>query len=258
MRSLQLLLFIWLLGVCGDSEENNHLYDPLNPNMLQCPNTTTEVKDGDRVILPCSEKDKMDISHDQVEWTFKDPTTGEDKSVHLYFQREDFFQRQSDNFKDRTSLFRDQLSSGNCSLSLLVTTSHSGTYHSCVGGRLCCTVTLKVLPAGEDDSSQMNQEVTVSPDKPNNGTDGPTTTQEVGLGVGIPAALLLLVIIILVYRYRDQLMKFFSTIWSRMKTVYHGVPVQAQQPPQDEEKKTLDQNPNEEQIPMKVVVHQGH
>ena len=85
----------------------------------------------------------MDISHDQVEWTFKDPTTGEDKKVHLHFQREDYLQEQSDDFKNRTSLFIDQLSSGNCSLSLLGTTSHSGTYNCSVGGHLPCTVTLK-------------------------------------------------------------------------------------------------------------------
>ncbi|XP_030266414.1 uncharacterized protein LOC115577655 [Sparus aurata] len=125
-------------------EENTHLYDPLNPNMLQCPNTTIEGKAGDTVILPCSTKNKMDISHEEVEWSTKDPTTGK-KTVHLYFQGEDYLHQQSDDFKDRTSLFKEELSSGNCSLSLLATTSHNGSYQSYVGGRLCCTVTLKVM-----------------------------------------------------------------------------------------------------------------
>ncbi|XP_036967317.1 uncharacterized protein LOC119026834 isoform X3 [Acanthopagrus latus] len=257
MGKLLLFMFVMVLGgVCGDSvhpEENNHLYDPLKPNMLQCSNTTIEGKVGDRVILPCSTKDKMDISYEEVQWTFKDPTTGEDKSVHAYFHGEDYLQEQRDDFKDRTSLFKDQLSSGSCSLSLLVTTAHSGTYNCSVAGNLPCTVTLKVLPAGGDDSSQKHQEVTVSPDKPNNEQ---TTTPWVVLGVGITAALLLLVIIIVAYRYREQLMNYRSGMKPKNGQVYHGVPVQAQQPPQDEEKKPLDQNPNEEQTPLEVVVHQ--
>ncbi|KAM8747159.1 uncharacterized protein AB9X84_015277 [Acanthopagrus schlegelii] len=243
-------------------KENNHLYDQLKPNMLQCSNTTIEVKAGDRVILSCSTKDKKDISHEEVEWLFKDPTTGEDKSVHVYFQGKDYLQEQSDDFKDRTSLFKDQLSSGNCSLGLLVNTSHSGTYHSCVAGNLCCTVTLKVLPAGGDDSSQKHQDDHVSPDKPNEGTDGQTqnnctTGCIVGAVVGgvvVVAALISLV----VYLHRKHGNPHRSGMKPKNGQVYHGDLVQAHQPPQDEEKKPLDQNPNEEQTPLEVVVHQGH
>ena len=115
----------------------------LSSTVLQCPNTPIEGKAGDTVILPCSRTDEKNISDEEVEWTFKDPTTGEDKSVHVYRQGEDYLQEQSDDFRDRTSLFRDQLSSGNCSLSLLVTTSHSGKYNCSVPGNLPCTVTLK-------------------------------------------------------------------------------------------------------------------
>ncbi|KAM8747157.1 uncharacterized protein AB9X84_015275 isoform 2-T4 [Acanthopagrus schlegelii] len=229
-------------------ERNNRSHDPLKPNKLQCPNTTIEGKAGDRVILPCSTKDKKDISHEDVEWLYKDPTTGRDKRVHAYFQREDYLQRQSDDFRDRTSLFKDQLSSGNCSLSLLPNTSHSGAYYSRVGGRLSSTVTLNVLPAGADNPCP-------TPYFPNNGL---TTTQKVVLGVCIPPTLLLLVIIIiLVHRYRKRLMKFFSTIWSRMKTVYHGVLVQAHQPPQDEESESEDENLHEERIQMIENEDQG-
>ena len=115
----------------------------LSSTELQCSNTTIEGKAGGRVILPCSKKDKKDISHEEVQWTFKDPTTGKDKDVHAYFQGKDYLEEQSADFKDRTSLFIDQLSSGNCSLSLLVNTSHSGTYNCSVGGQRYCTVTLK-------------------------------------------------------------------------------------------------------------------
>ena len=110
---------------------------------MQRPNTNIEAEDGDRVILPCSTKDKTDISHDQVEWLVKDPATGEYEDVHLYHQGEDQLYKQRDDFKDRTSLFKEELSSGNCSLSLLVNTSHSDTYYCCVGGRLYCTVNVK-------------------------------------------------------------------------------------------------------------------
>ncbi|KAM8747158.1 uncharacterized protein AB9X84_015275 isoform 3-T5 [Acanthopagrus schlegelii] len=198
------------------------------------------------LILPCSKKDKMDISLEEVEWTFKDPTTGEAKTVHLYFHGEDYLQKQSDDFKDRTSLFRDQLSSGNCSLSLLVTTSHSGTYHSCVGGRLCCTVTLKVLPAGGDDSSQIHQEVTVSPDKPNN---GPTQNNwTIGCIVGVAVVVGVAALIGLgIYRYHKHVCCRRNP---NNPQIYLAVPVLSQQPPQDEESEPEDQNPNDEQSQM--------
>ena len=108
----------------------------LSSTELQCSDTPIEGKAGGRVILPCSTKDNMDISHKQVEWLYKDSNTGKCKDVHFYHQGENYLQEQSDDFKN-------QLSSGNCSLSLLVTTAHGGTYNCSVAGNLPCTVTLK-------------------------------------------------------------------------------------------------------------------
>ena len=113
----------------------------VNSKCLCC--STQIQKVGVTVILPCSTKNKTDISRDLVEWLVKDPTTGNYTDVHVYNQGEDQLHKQRDDFKDRTSLFKEELSSGDCSLSLLVTTSHNGTYCCCVPGRLCCTVTLK-------------------------------------------------------------------------------------------------------------------
>ncbi|XP_073330887.1 butyrophilin subfamily 3 member A2-like [Pagrus major] len=142
-----------LMVVCGDQDlpagKNSLSHDPDNPNMLQCSNTTIAGKDGDTVILPCSTKDKMDLSLEQVEWFFEDPP-GEYKTVHVYFQHKDYLQKQSKDFRNRTSLFKEGLSSGNCSLRLKGTTSHSGRYFCSVPGYQRCTVTLKVLEAGKN------------------------------------------------------------------------------------------------------------
>ncbi|XP_030286033.1 uncharacterized protein LOC115589329 [Sparus aurata] len=120
--------------------KNNTCPDPDNPNMVQRPNTTIKGKDGDTVILPCSTKNRMNLSHDRVEW-FKGPTK-ENKPIHKYIWRGHAIQIQRDDFKDRTSLFEEELSSGNCSLRLQVNTSHSGLYYCCVPGLLYCPVNL--------------------------------------------------------------------------------------------------------------------
>ncbi|XP_030266406.1 uncharacterized protein LOC115577643 [Sparus aurata] len=229
------------------AEEDSSEDDPVSPdkpNMLQCQNTTIEGKAGDTVILPCSTKNKMDISLEEVKWTFMDPTTGK-KTVHLYFQGEDYLHQQSDDFKDRTSLFKEELSSGNCSLSLLATTSHNGSYQSYVGGRLCCTVNLKVLPAEEDSS----EDDPVSPDKPNNGTDGQNNIIG-GVVGGVLGVAALIIIITLAYRHREQLKNCCSGTNSNNPQIYQDIPLQALQPPEDEENEPVDQNPNEEQIQM--------
>ncbi|XP_030286883.1 uncharacterized protein LOC115589840 isoform X2 [Sparus aurata] len=236
---IRLDILLLLVACCGDSvhpeERNNFSHDPLNPDRLQCPITTIVGKDGDTVILPCSTKDKMDISHEEVEWTFKDPTTGKDKVVHTYFQGEDFLYKQSDEFKDRTSLFKEELSSGNCSLSLLVTTSHDGSYRCFVPGNLPCNFTLKVLPEGEEDSSQKHQDVTESPDNPNS-TDGQNNVTGVVVG-GVLGVVALIIIITLAYRYREQLKNLpCSQRKPKNQQIYQDVPLQAQRPPQDEEK----------------------
>ncbi|KAM8747999.1 uncharacterized protein AB9X84_015828 [Acanthopagrus schlegelii] len=186
-KLLLVIMFVMVLvDVCGNSErKNNPCPDPDNPLTLQHPNTTVKGKVGDRVILPCSAKDKKNISHDQVEWLVKDPTTGEYKDVHFYHQGEEQLYKQRDDFKDRTSLFKDQLSSGNCSLSLLVTTSHSGTYYCCVAGHLCCTVTLKVRPENNP---------TRGPGNRNSVSGG--QTQKVVHGVGIVSLPLIITLVV--------------------------------------------------------------
>ncbi|XP_030266409.1 uncharacterized protein LOC115577647 [Sparus aurata] len=230
MTGLVILLFIGLVEVCGDSvhpEENTHHHDPFKPNRLQCPNTAIEGKDGDTVTLLCSTKNKMDISYEEVEWSFEDPAIG-NETVHLFFQGEDQLHKQSDDYKDRTSLFKEELSSGNLSLSLRVTTSHSGTYYCSVAGHLPCTLTLKVLPKGKDDTSQKHQGDTVSPDNPNNDTD----RQNKIIGGVVGGVLGVAALIALgVYCYYKHRMKPTN------QQIYHGVPYQAQQQPEDEEKK---------------------
>lgn len=199
MIRFEILLFILLVDVFGGPGGKDPV-SPDNPLMLQCPNTPVPGEDGKPVILPCSTKNKMDISNDLVEWLFKDPTTGDYKHVHTYYQRKDQLHKQRDDFKNRTSLFKKELSSGNCSLRLQVTTSHNGTYQCRVvidGKPDFCQVNLEVLPKGKNNTSLGNQDVTVSPVKPPNGTDGLTTTEI----VVVAAPLLLIGIIFGVYCY---------------------------------------------------------
>ena len=109
--------------------------------MSQIQNKTFERKVGETVILPCLVQ--MNITHERVEW-FKGPKTSEnDQPIHKCIWRPKATQTQSDDFKNLTSLFEEELSSGNVSLSLKLNTSHSDTYYCYVGGRLYCTVTIK-------------------------------------------------------------------------------------------------------------------
>ncbi|XP_073330529.1 uncharacterized protein [Pagrus major] len=250
-----IVLVMGLMGACGDPGEDpgndNPCHDPVDPYMLQRPNTIIG-EDGDTVILPCSTKNKMNISLEQVEWLFEDPP-GQYKSVHTYFQNKDQLQKQSDDFKHRTSLFKEGLSSGNCSLRLEVNANHSGRYHCCVSGQLCCNVTLKVGPK-EKNPSQNHQEDTASPDNPNNGTDGqPETFKAIG-GVGGVVGVVVGVVVVAA--------AFIAlVVYLRSKRLCSGnkpntpQPNQPARPPQDRENKPVDPNP--ELIPLNPNGGQG-
>ncbi|XP_030286881.1 uncharacterized protein LOC115589839 isoform X2 [Sparus aurata] len=227
-----LLLLVVLSVAYTDSdrpegEDNPCPVSPDNRNMVRRLITTIKGKDGDTVILPCSTKNKTDLSYDRVEW-FKGMTT-ENKPIHKYVRRSDPPQTQRDDFKDRTSLSEEGLHSGDCSLNLRVKKSDSGSYYCCVPGRLYCPVNLE-----EEDSSKMHQNVTVSPVKPPNGTDG--LNKIIGgvvggvLGVGA-----LIIIIALAYRYREQLMNYCSGMKPTNQQIYQVVPLQDQLPPPNQD-----------------------
>ncbi|XP_030286850.1 uncharacterized protein LOC115589823 isoform X2 [Sparus aurata] len=250
---LVILLFTWLTVAFGDSvrpagkdtshkqdnQKSNPCPDPRNPNMVQRPNTTIKGKDGDTVILPCSTKNKTDISNKKIEW-FKGPTT-EDKPIHKYVRRFDPPQTQRDDFKNRTSLSEEGLLSGDCSLNLTVNTSHSGLYYCCVPGLLYCLVNLKVHPKGKDTSQEQ--------DNRNDGTDGPTPNNWI-TGAVAAAFVVAALISLGVYCY------YGSGQNSNNPPINLELPLRAQQPPQDEGNEPVDQN-SQEQMLLDVIVDQG-
>ncbi len=78
---------------------------------------------GDDTILPCHLEPPFDVNNLTVEWKRNG------KEVHVYRSRDDDLVNQDKNFKDRTSLFHDEMSRGNISLKLTnVTELDAGNY----------------------------------------------------------------------------------------------------------------------------------
>ncbi|XP_027131165.1 V-set domain-containing T-cell activation inhibitor 1-like isoform X2 [Larimichthys crocea] len=78
---------------------------------------------GQDVILPCHLEPPSDVSTLTVEWK------QDEKQVHRYRSGADDLAGQDENFKDRTSLFHEEMTRGNISLKLTkVTERDAGTY----------------------------------------------------------------------------------------------------------------------------------
>ncbi|XP_050923305.1 butyrophilin subfamily 3 member A2 isoform X2 [Lates calcarifer] len=85
--------------------------------------STVKAAVGEDVILPCHLDPPFNVTNLTVEWKF----TG--NLVHLYRSREDDLTDQHLNFKNRTSLFKDEMVKGNISLKLTnVTENDAGNY----------------------------------------------------------------------------------------------------------------------------------
>lgn len=85
--------------------------------------STVKAAVGEDVILPCHLEPPFNVTNLTVEWKF----TG--NLVHLYRSREDDLTDQHLNFKNRTSLFKDEMVKGNISLKLTnVTENDAGNY----------------------------------------------------------------------------------------------------------------------------------
>ncbi|XP_051249528.1 CD276 antigen-like isoform X3 [Dicentrarchus labrax] len=78
---------------------------------------------GDNVILPCQLEPPFDVTTLTVEWT------RDGKYVHVYRSRKDYLTDQDENFRNRTSLFYEEMIRGNISLKLTnVTELDAGSY----------------------------------------------------------------------------------------------------------------------------------
>ncbi|XP_026225409.1 V-set domain-containing T-cell activation inhibitor 1-like isoform X2 [Anabas testudineus] len=100
---------------------------------LKCPDVRVETEPNKTVILPCFTEPQTDVSLRPVEWVVND-TDG----VHLYRKKADDPEEQIEDYKGRTSLSHNNLSLGDCSLSLRVKMSDAGTYR--------CSVITETLP----------------------------------------------------------------------------------------------------------------
>ncbi|KAE8279462.1 CD276 antigen-like protein Precursor [Larimichthys crocea] len=110
---------------------------------------TIHVSVGEDVILPCNLTRLFDMSTVRVEWTHN----GND--VHVNRKGEDL-KVQDENFRDRTSLFREEMRSGNVSLKLTkVTKRDEGKYNCNVRPEnteqfTACSITLEAVLRSED------------------------------------------------------------------------------------------------------------
>ncbi|XP_055757312.1 putative selection and upkeep of intraepithelial T-cells protein 1 homolog [Salvelinus fontinalis] len=85
---------------------------------------------GDDVILPCSLKPSVSAEDMVVEWTGLDlKENSVKKMVHCYKDGRDFYDDQCPFYRNRTSMFHEELKNGNVSLKLTnVTLSDAGRY----------------------------------------------------------------------------------------------------------------------------------
>ncbi|KAI4893014.1 hypothetical protein NFI96_026499, partial [Prochilodus magdalenae] len=105
---------------------------------------------GSDVILPCFVKQTGDNTG-MFAVDLKVSWTKSDTQVHLYQNKEDLTDRQSDSYKGRTTLDKTALRNGNASLKLTkVTDSDMGTYNCTVGPESGNSVSLEVQVIGTD------------------------------------------------------------------------------------------------------------
>ncbi|XP_076153742.1 myelin-oligodendrocyte glycoprotein-like [Alosa pseudoharengus] len=72
---------------------------------------------GEDLVLPCSLKPSMNAEDMTVEW-LRLNDQGQSSVVHLYKDHTDINTKQMPSYRDRTSLFKEELSKGNASLHL--------------------------------------------------------------------------------------------------------------------------------------------
>ncbi|XP_071315003.1 butyrophilin-like protein 2 [Trachinotus anak] len=111
---------------------------------------------GDDIILPCSLQPPHDVTTLRVEWEFNG------RIVHAYRSMGDHLDGQDVNFKDRTSLFKDEMAKGNISLKLInVREEDAGTYTCSVYKSkipvIKANVTLTVNPGGESGKREVRK-----------------------------------------------------------------------------------------------------
>ncbi|KAL0970760.1 hypothetical protein UPYG_G00246990 [Umbra pygmaea] len=103
------MFFLLVVTAVSGADDTGYLVGPTKPVLIA---------EGDDVILPCTLKNPNGNNNafdKTVEWSRLDLNP---KEVHFYRNIRDENADQNTNYKERTSLFRDDLENGNVSLKL--------------------------------------------------------------------------------------------------------------------------------------------
>ncbi|XP_046707414.1 butyrophilin subfamily 1 member A1-like isoform X2 [Silurus meridionalis] len=106
MRLFLYVIFLILLSLLGSQSEQLQVVGPADPLVVVA---------GEDLILPCFTKSNTSVVDMRVEW-FR--LNVEDSLVHLYMDHEDRNENQALLYRERTSLFKEELQKGNASLKL--------------------------------------------------------------------------------------------------------------------------------------------
>ncbi|CAK6984103.1 CD276 antigen homolog isoform X2, partial [Scomber scombrus] len=112
---------------------------------LQCSPLQMEEIYGSKVILHCNTMPPVNVTGMTVEWIYNDTY-----DVHIWRNGNHNLEGQKTEFKGETTLLREELSKGNCSLSLPVTLT--GKYRCSVraeGVDHKCSISVTVCPQGD-------------------------------------------------------------------------------------------------------------
>lgn len=98
---------------------------------------------GQDVILPCHLQNQADVTGETVEWTYNNT------EVHVYRHMKDDADSQDKKYKNRTSLFHNEMTKGNISLKLTNVTEKDAGNYTCYVPKLVKKVTIVILIVGE-------------------------------------------------------------------------------------------------------------
>ncbi|XP_029381685.1 CD276 antigen-like isoform X2 [Echeneis naucrates] len=117
-----LLIFVCVLTLTGEYK----VTFPTNP---------VRVSAGEDVILNCEVEPPFNLTEKTVEWKYFN-TSNDEFLVHVFRNERDDPSSQDDKFKNRTSLFHDQLKEGNLSLKLLSVNLNDEGNYTCIVKKL--------------------------------------------------------------------------------------------------------------------------
>lgn len=144
-----------------------------------------EVVVGDDVILPCHVKSKDNVTQQTVEWRLNKT------KVHVYRSRADDPFSQDQQFKDRTSLFLDEMAHGNISLKLTNVTQNDA-------GNFTCRVKLQGQFKKGNVMLIVEPRTTKDEKQKIDGPDPVLPGQDAGIGIWIVPTIIVIVIVIVI------------------------------------------------------------